>query len=118
MSQEEATNQVSWIFSLLKAQGDGAYIGESISQLEHCLQAAHFAEESGADDQTIIAALLHDIGQFLPLETMNQDLEMADGKGGSVGRKGHDKLGEDWLRKKGWPEKVCALVGAHVIAKR
>ncbi|KAF7593611.1 hypothetical protein BBP40_011129 [Aspergillus hancockii] len=43
------------------------YIGESISQLEHCLQAAHNAQKSGASNELIIAALLHDIGQIIPL---------------------------------------------------
>lgn len=107
-----AAEHVAWIFQLLQEQGDGAYIGESISQLEHCLQAAHFAEEAGADEETVIAALFHDIGQFLPLSELKSASEdMVDSSvGGSVGRKGHDKLGEDWLRMKGWPEKVCQLV--------
>jgi len=36
----------------------------------------------------------------------------------SVGRKSHDAIGEVYLRQLGFPEKVCQLVGAHVVAKR
>ena len=42
--------------------------GESpyrISRLEHCLQTATRAERDGADDETVICALLHDIGDIL-----------------------------------------------------
>lgn len=42
--------------------------GESpyrISRLEHCLQTATRASRDGADDETIVCALLHDIGDIL-----------------------------------------------------
>ena len=42
--------------------------GESpyqISRLEHCLQTATRAERDGADDETVVCALLHDIGDVL-----------------------------------------------------
>jgi 2-amino-1-hydroxyethylphosphonate dioxygenase (glycine-forming) len=35
------------ILHLLDERGTGDYIGESISQLEHCLQAANFAAQAG-----------------------------------------------------------------------
>jgi Predicted HD phosphohydrolase len=37
------------LVSALEQYGQGDYIGESISQLEHCLQAAHQASKSGSD---------------------------------------------------------------------
>ena len=40
--------------------------GESpykISRLQHCLQTATRAENDGADTETIVCALLHDIGE-------------------------------------------------------
>jgi predicted HD phosphohydrolase len=37
------------LVSALEQYGQGDYIGESISQLEHCLQAAHQASKSGND---------------------------------------------------------------------
>ena len=68
----------------------------------------------GSDDATVIAALLHDIGQFIPHD---QAVEMRH-NGVSVGKQSHDKLGEDYLRSLGFSEKTCHLVGAHVVAKR
>lgn len=35
------------IIKLLQERGTGDYIGESISQLEHCLQCAHSAAKAG-----------------------------------------------------------------------
>lgn len=35
------------LIGALEQYGQGDYIGESISQLEHCLQAAHQARKSG-----------------------------------------------------------------------
>lgn len=42
--------------------GDSPY---QISRLDHCLQTATRAERDGADDETIVCALLHDIGDIL-----------------------------------------------------
>lgn len=69
---------------------------------------------AGADDATITAALLHDIGQFLP----RSDAKELMTNGVSVGRAAHEAVGEAYLRSLGFPDKVCELVGAHVVAKR
>jgi len=45
--------------------GDLAYSGEPVSQLEHALQTAQRAEQDGAPDTLIAAALLHDLGHLL-----------------------------------------------------
>jgi 2-amino-1-hydroxyethylphosphonate dioxygenase (glycine-forming) len=71
---------------------------------------------SGRPDETVIAALLHDIGQFLLVDE-TKDLEMSIG-GSSVGRIGHEKIGEEYLRSLGFSENVCHIVGSHVAAKR
>ena len=47
---------------LLQMDGESPY---RISRLEHCLQTATRAERDGADDETVICALLHDIGDVL-----------------------------------------------------
>lgn len=36
----------------------------------------------------------------------------------SVGRVGHEIIGEEYLRGLRFGEKVCRLVGSHVAAKR
>ena len=45
--------------------GANQYSGEPVTQLEHALQTAHLAEQSGADDALVTACLLHDLGHLL-----------------------------------------------------
>ena len=47
---------------LRQMDGDSPY---RISRLEHSLQTATRAERDGADDETVVCALLHDIGDVL-----------------------------------------------------
>ncbi|KAF2162657.1 hypothetical protein M409DRAFT_26895 [Zasmidium cellare ATCC 36951] len=120
-AREKATRLVE----LLNTKGQGDYIGEPISQLAHSLQAAHLAKTNNADEETVIAALLHDIGQFLPASEVQaiahevRDMNSQDdASAGGVGRVGHERIGEEYLLKYGFSQKVAALVGSHVAAKR
>ena len=70
----------------------------------------------GSDDDTVLAALLHDVGQFLPLDAA-KDVQMGMGDH-SVGRVGHETIGEEYLKGLGFGESVSRLVGSHVAAKR
>ncbi|CAF9918042.1 MAG: hypothetical protein ALECFALPRED_000481 [Alectoria fallacina] len=108
------------IVCLLEEHGQGDYIGEDISQLEHCLQAAHQAKRAGSLDEVTIAALLHDIGQFLPADLISDQIQELKSQNDfvSVGRVGHEMIGEHYLRSLGFGETVCRLVGSHVAAKR
>ena len=56
------------ISNLLLAHGSHQYGGEAVSQLEHALQCAYLAECAQESEETIVAALLHDIGQLLSAE--------------------------------------------------
>jgi len=47
---------------LRQMDGDSPY---QISRLHHCLQTATRAENDDADDETVVCALLHDIGDIL-----------------------------------------------------
>jgi phosphonate degradation associated HDIG domain protein len=49
---------------LFAAKGDRMYAGEPVTQLQHALQSAHLAEQSGADTSLIVASLLHDLGHM------------------------------------------------------
>lgn len=64
--QDHVEALVSTLFNFIEAQGHTGYTGESISQLEHSLQAVHLAEHSGAGRDTILGALFHIIGHFIP----------------------------------------------------
>ena len=44
---------------------DGITDGFSVSQMEHALQTATRAERDGADEEVVVAALLHDVGKLI-----------------------------------------------------
>ena len=46
-------------------RGHEQYAGEPVTMLEHALQSAHLAEQEGAGDELVAAALLHDLGHLL-----------------------------------------------------
>jgi len=112
----QARQTIQTLFSYLEAQGQADYIGEPISQLEHSLQAAALAKEAGSDDETVMAALLHDVGRFIP--TAKDMPKMIATDGTFVGTESHELMGEKYLRGLGFSEKICEIVGAHVWAKR
>lgn len=99
------------IKNLFAQSGDDAYFGEPVTQLEHALQCAQLAEQAGADDETVVAAFLHDIGHLLPPE-------LAGGYMDGYGTVDHERLGADYLRERGFSEKVAQLIEHHVNAKR
>ena len=51
---------------------DNSLTGYKISRLEHSLQTATRAEADGADDEMIVAALIHDLGDDLAPENHSQ----------------------------------------------
>jgi phosphonate degradation associated HDIG domain protein len=56
---------ISDICILFARKGGRAYDGEPVTQLEHALQTAARAEQSGASPAIVTAALLHDLGHML-----------------------------------------------------
>ena len=50
---------------LFTEKGGEQYSGEPVTQLQHALQSALQAENEGADDELVTAALLHDLGHLL-----------------------------------------------------
>ncbi|KAG7091125.1 hypothetical protein E1B28_010179 [Marasmius oreades] len=123
-----AAGVVNDLFDLMECEGQNDYIGEQISQLEHSLQAANCARIAGAKDEVVLAALLHDIGHFLPKSTLNT-LELPSSGSGTdmfslsnsymkIGRMDHETVGAIYLSSIGFPRVVCELVRDHVVAKR
>lgn len=99
------------IIRLYEDFGKEDYIGEPVSQIEHMCQAAQLAEQEGFDEEVILAAFFHDIGHLCEQVTPAQSMD-------GYGVMDHEQLGGQYLRSKGFSEKVVALVQAHVEAKR
>lgn len=100
----------SEVVTLLRDSGGEQYFGEAVTKLAHSEQCAWHARQAGADDELILAALLHDIGHLLDTEGAIRDER--------VGVVNHDEIGRNWLRERGFSERLSRLVGGHVDAKR
>ena len=111
MEKEKAKQVTDEIMSFYEQNGGEEYAGEKITQLEHMVQAAQLAEEQGYDEETVLAAFMHDIGHIC--EAGHGDNEM-----GEFGIKDHEEIGADYLKEKGFSKKVVRLVQSHVEAKR
>jgi gamma-butyrobetaine dioxygenase len=89
---------------LFAGPGAAAYLGEAVSVATHMLQAGLLAERSGAHDELIAAALLHDVGHLVAPTSSDVDAQ-------------HEVRGANWLT--GWfGEGVTEPVRLHVAAKR
>ena len=99
------------VFDLYELHGGEDYIGEPVSQLEHMSQSAQLALEQGYDDEVVLAAFFHDIGHICVMQNASNSMD-------GYGVKRHEKVGADYLRSKGFPERIAKLVESHVQAKR
>lgn len=109
--QTNIENTITEIFDLYEKHGDDDYIGEPVSQLEHMSQAAQLAIKSGSDDEVVLAAFFHDIGHICVKQDGANSME-------GYGVKSHEKIGGDYLREKGFSDRIVRLVESHVPAKR
>lgn len=105
MTQDPAAS----IAALLQEKGARRYGLSLVSQLQHALQAALLAEQSGGDAALVTAALLHDIGHMV--HGLGED-PAADGIDDR-----HEELGRAYLAGL-FPPAVTEPVRLHVAAKR
>jgi predicted HD phosphohydrolase len=91
------------VVALFAAHGAARY-GETVTQLEHALQCAALARRERADDEIVLAALLHDVGHLVA--------RVPEGPDGHHGHEGAELL-RPWV-----PARVAWLVEHHVVAKR
>jgi [1-hydroxy-2-(trimethylamino)ethyl]phosphonate dioxygenase len=99
---------IDQIFVAFRERGHRSY-GEAVTEAEHMLQSATFAEQSGCDPTLIAAALLHDFGHLL--HELGEDI--ADQGIDSV----HEQIGADYLQQYFVPA-VTEPGRLHVAAKR
>jgi phosphonate degradation associated HDIG domain protein len=102
---------VEEVFSLYEQHGSEDYIGEPVSQLEHMSQAAELAIRERWDDEVVLAAFFHDIGHICVMSNSANNMS-------GFGVKSHERIGGDYLRSLGFPERIARLVESHVPAKR
>ncbi|HEX4170853.1 MAG TPA: HD domain-containing protein [Acetobacteraceae bacterium] len=95
--------------ALLEGKGSRQYGLSDVNQLQHALQAALLAEQSGCDAALVTAALLHDVGHMVHGLGENPAEEGIDDR--------HEELGSAYLAALFGPE-VTEPVRLHVPAKR
>jgi len=83
---------------------------ENISQAEHALQCALLAQQADATDELVAAALLHDVGHLLQLQSNK-------GKADFSFDDLHENLGANFLSSTFGPN-VTQPIALHVQAKR
>ncbi|RWB77789.1 MAG: HD domain-containing protein [Mesorhizobium sp.] len=104
-----AGNIVEFIADIFERRGAESYLGEPVSMSEHMLQGAWLAEQDGAPEEQVAAALLHDIGHYTSeFGTYSPD---------DVEDKHHDEAGGEVLAPF-FPPVIVECVRLHVSAKR
>ena len=102
-------NIFAFIGEVFDKQGANEYLGEPVTIGEHMLQGARLAENGGQDEETIVAALLHDVGHFT---SAIGTFAMTDEE---------DRLHEEagaLLLERFFPRVIVDCVKYHVAAKR
>lgn len=97
------------IEDLFARRGGEQYSGEPVTQLQHALQTALLAEESGADDELVTACLFHDLGHLLQELGETPTLRGVDDV--------HQHAALPFLRGL-FGERVLGAIQLHVDAKR
>ncbi|NNE24508.1 MAG: HD domain-containing protein [Rhizobiales bacterium] len=106
---KDANALITRLREMISAKGGNLYGGEQVTQAQHALQCAQFAEDAGATKPLIAAALLHDIGHLV-----EHDFESALERDED---RFHENLGDAFLRQWFGPD-VTEPVRLHVASKR
>ena len=98
------------ITEIFNQRGSDQYGTEAVTQLQHALQSGQLAQESGAPESLVVAALLHDIGHIFQDDALPLSCEEnLDDK--------HEFVANAWL-KEHFGKVVADPIRLHVVAKR
>ena len=100
---------VAFLADIFERRGAESYLGEPVTMSQHMLQGAKLAEDAGAKDELVAAALLHDIGHYTSEFGPYSPDDTEDNH--------HDDAGAEVL-KHFFPPVVVDCVRLHVAAKR
>jgi len=92
------------------------YGQERVDELAHALQCAELADAGGADEELVLACLLHDVGRYAVAQDGISDTLERSAPPSRAGR-GHHEAGADLVAPY-VPERVAFLIRAHAEAKR
>lgn len=101
---------VEEIVELYLCYGKQSY-EEKCSQIQHAEQSGNLALEWGWDEELALAAYLHDIGHFVAQHQSHPDFT-------AFGCPQHDEIGAEYLKQKGFSQRIQMLVAEHVNVKR
>jgi phosphonate degradation associated HDIG domain protein len=105
----DRTSIVAFLADIFERRGAESYLGEPVTMAQHMLQGAWLAEQDGAGDELVAAALLHDVGHYTSEFGAYSPDDLED--------KHHDDAGAEVLAPF-FPPMVTACVRLHVAAKR
>jgi gamma-butyrobetaine dioxygenase len=110
---EASRDPVMWLDlpALYTTRGRRRY-DEAVTQEEHALQCAALARAGRADDELVLAALLHDVGHLIRPGESALRRSAAETPADHHGIHGAALL-RAWL-----PERIAWLIEHHVVAKR
>lgn len=98
------------IVRLFLERGHATY-DHNVSELQHALQCARFAETNGEPAHLVAATLVHDLGHLLQPSPHGMHLADPDHDGH------HEEIGAQWLARH-FPPALVDPVRLHVTAKR
>ncbi len=102
---------INEVFALYEKHEKNDHAIEPVLNIEHVSQAAALAEEEGFEDEVILAAFFHNIGYLFTMDEKTKSKFDPDNID-------QERLGADFLRERGFSERVASLVESNVIAQR